>query len=156
MTYQDLLEKASIENVEVIEDCNIGGLKGLYVDDMILLNQKISCYKEKKCILAEELGHHHTTFGNILDQRKPDNRMQEREARVWAYKELVTFDDLIKAYKAGVKNRYELSLFLEVTEEFLMSAIKYYKSKYGTYHKYKNLIIYFEPLGILKEEGNHE
>ena len=35
--------------------------------------------------LAEELGHHYTTVGDILDQTNVSNRKQERLARVWAY-----------------------------------------------------------------------
>jgi ACT domain-containing protein len=63
---------------------------------------------------------------------------------------LINFDDLIAAYEEGVKNRYELSLFLEVTEKFLEKAVEYYRMKYGTYYKYKDVVIYFDPLGILK------
>jgi hypothetical protein len=152
MTYQCLLEEAKSEGVKVIDDCNIGGLKGLYIDNIISLSKNISCQKEKKCILAEELGHHHTTYGNILNQNKIDNIQQEKKARAWAYERLVNFDDLIAAYKEGINNQYELSLFLEVTENFLINAIKYYRRKYGIYYKYKNVILYFEPLGILKKE----
>lgn len=153
MTYDKLLEEARNQNVEVIDNCNIGGLKGLYIDDMISLSKNINCQKEKKCILAEELGHHHTTYGNILDQNKIDNKHQEKKARAWAYEKLINFDNLLKAYKEGIKNCYELSLFLEVTEEFLRSAIKYYKNKYGICYTYGYYIIYFEPLGILEKEG---
>lgn len=150
MNYQSLLKKAESEGLEVIDNCNIGGLKGLYIDNIISLSNNISCQKEKKCILAEELGHHYTSFGNILNQKEINNIKQEQKARQWAYERLVKFDDLIAAYEEGVKNRYELSLFLEVTEEFLINTIKYYRRKYGIYHKYKCCVIYFEPLGILK------
>ena len=150
MTYTNLLEEAENAGVEVIDNCDIGGLKGLYIDDIISLSNNISCRKEKKCILAEELGHHHTTYGNILNQKEVDNIQQEKKARAWAYKRLVSFDDLIAAYEEGVKNRYELSLFLEVTEKFLEKAVEYYRMKYGVCHKHKNVVIYFEPLGILK------
>ena len=40
---------------------------------------------EKACVLAEELGHHYTTVGNILDQSDVGNRKQELKARLWAY-----------------------------------------------------------------------
>ncbi|QDI90167.1 hypothetical protein EPH95_02425 [Salicibibacter halophilus] len=34
------------------------------------INQNISTRSEKACILAEELGHYHTTSVNILDKQK--------------------------------------------------------------------------------------
>lgn len=150
MTYQNLLEEAECEGIEVIDNCNIGGLKGLYIDGIISLSDNISCRKEKKCILAEELGHHYTSFGNILNQKEINNIKQEQKARRWAYEKLINFDDLIVAYEEGVKNRYELSLFLEVTEKFLEKAVEYYRIKHGTCYQYKDVVIYFEPLGILK------
>lgn len=61
-------------------------IKGLYMDGVIALNQKLETTREKTCILAEELGHHETSFGNILDQTVTANRKQEYKARIWAYK----------------------------------------------------------------------
>ena len=29
---------------------------------------------EKACVLAEELGHHYTTIGDIIDQKESENR----------------------------------------------------------------------------------
>lgn len=150
MTYNNLLEEAFEEGIEVIDDCNIGALKGLYIDNIISLSEKINCQKEKKCILAEELGHHHTSYGNILDQQDIENIKQEKKARAWAYEKLVKLDYLIAAYKEGVKSKYELSLFLEVTEKFLENAVEHYRKKYGVYKKHGDYLIYFEPLGVLK------
>ena len=48
------------------------GIKGLYIEtghtQMILLNKNLPVQAEKRCVLAEELGHYYTTFGNITDQ----------------------------------------------------------------------------------------
>lgn len=49
-----------------------------------------------------------------------------------------------------MKNKNELAEFLNVTEDFLESAINHYKEKYGIYCKIDNYLIYFEPLGILE------
>lgn len=152
MTYKELLIEAEKEGLFIFENKNIGRCKGLSIDNTISLSKTIKNKMEKKCVLAEEIGHYKTSYGNILNQNKIDNIQQEKKARAWAYERLVNFDDLIAAYKEGVNNQYELSLFLEVTENFLINAIKYYRSKYGIYHKYKNVILYFEPLGILKKE----
>ena len=76
---------------------------------------------------------------------------QELKARAWAYERLVGIHDLINAHKAGVKGKYELADFLEITEWFLLEAIEYYKSKYGTCYKIDNYLIYFSPnFGIME------
>ncbi len=150
MTYNDLLVEADSLGLEVLDNENIGRFKGLCIDKTISLSCEIETTKEKKCIIAEEIGHYKTTYGNILNQNDLQNVKEENKGKAWAYEKLVNFDDLIKAYKSGVKSRYELSIFLEITEKFLINAIKYYRGKYGIYHIYKNVIIYFEPLGILE------
>lgn len=149
MLYEELLIEAGNEGISVYER-DIGKLKGLYIDGNIALSPSIRSYAEKACILAEELGHYHTTCGNILDQSKAENRKQERKARAWAYERLVNFHGLIEASKCGIKNKYELAEFFGVTEWFLEQAIQYYKEKYGMFLKLGYYIIYFEPLGVLK------
>ncbi len=151
MSYEELAREIEKEGVELIESkFNSENIKGLYVDNIITVNSNISTEKEKKCILAEEIGHYYTSYGNILDQSKLENRKQERKARGWAYEKLVGIVDLINAFKYGVKNRYELSEYLNVTEEFIEEAIKYYKEKYGLYYQIDNYVVYFEPLAILE------
>lgn len=149
MLYEELLIEANHEGLNVYER-NIGNFKGLYVDGNIALNHAIETRAEKACVLAEELGHYHTTCGNILDQSKAENRKQERKARAWAYERLVNFHGLIEASKCGIKNKYELAEFFGVTEWFLEQAIQYYKEKYGMLLKLGCYIIYFEPLGVFK------
>lgn len=149
MLYEELLIEANNEGINVYER-NIGRLKGLYIDGNIVLSSSIKTLAEKACIIAEELGHHHTTCGNILDLSKVENRKQERKARAWAYERLVNFHGLIEASKCGIKNKYELAEFFGVTEWFLEQAIQYYKEKYGMFLKLGYYIIYFEPLGVLK------
>lgn len=148
MLYETLLINASNEGLNVYER-DIGKFKGLYVDNNIALNQAIETRSEKACILAEELGHYYTTIGNILDQSKVGNRKQERKARAWAYERLVGLISLIDAAKQGIRNRFELSEFLGVSERFLEEAIRYYKEKYGIFYEVEDYIIYFEPLGVL-------
>jgi hypothetical protein len=50
-------------------------------------------------------------------------------------------DKLVEAYKAGVKNRFELAEFLHVSEEFLEAAIKHYKEKHGLYCTLEDIIL---------------
>ena len=149
--YETLLDFADKHQVIVTEKFDLSGtrLKGLYCDATIAIDKNLT-QSEKACVLAEELGHHNTSSGNIIDFNDISNRKQERCARVWAYYYMLSFSDLIKAYKHNCQNRYEIAEYLGITEEFLSDAIKYYKEKYGTMVNYDTYIIYFDPLGVLE------
>lgn len=151
MQYEELIINAESEGIEVIENSCISKLKGLCVDNIITINSNIKTSSEKICVLAEELGHYRTTYGNILDQSKVENRKQERRARAWAYERLVNLASLIEASRQSIRNKYELAEFLGVSEKFIEEAISYYKDKHGIYYEIDNYIIYFEPLGVLEK-----
>jgi Zn-dependent peptidase ImmA (M78 family) len=123
-------------------------LKGLYADNIIWINRCIPTVTERACILAEELGHYHTSVGNILDQTDIRNRKQERRARTWAYERLVPLSKIVQAYHAGATDRHELAEYFGVTEEFLQAALKRYREKYGTYAMVDKHIVYFDPLAV--------
>lgn len=150
MKYEKLMIKYE-KNVKIKEKPLRYGFKGLYKNNKIIIDSNIEISNEKACILAEELGHHFTTYGDIIDQSDIRNVKQELRARAWAYERLVRMVDLINAHKAGIKGRYELADFLEIPEWFLLEAIEYYKSKYGTCYKIDNYLIYFSPnFGIME------
>lgn len=123
-------------------------LKGLYYDGNIIIDKSVDTKAELKCILAEELGHHHTSHGDILCYE--ENIKQENKARDWAIDKLVSLDDFIEIYETGCRSLYEAAEVLEITEEFLKQSIEYYKRKYGAFVEYKDYAIYFEPVGIMK------
>ena len=150
MGYEKLMIKYE-KNVKIKEKPLKYGFKGLYKNNKIIIDSNIETSNEKACILAEELGHHFTTYGDIIDQSDIRNVKQELRARAWAYERLVRIVDLINAHKAGFKGRYELAEFLEIPEWFLVEAIEYYSNKYGTFYKLNNYIIYFSPsFGIME------
>lgn len=145
--YEELLDNAEKENVTVIENYDFSNtrLKGLYCNGIVALNKRIGTKQEKKCILAEELGHHHTAIGNILDQSSVSNRKQELHGRIYAYNKLVGLMGIVNAYKNHCTSLSESAEFLDVTEEFLNDALSYYKGKYGRYAIVDNYVIFFEP-----------
>ena len=149
--YEELLTDADKENIIVTDQFDLSGtrLKGLYCDGTIALNRDMYIKSEKTCVLAEELGHHYTTVGDIMDQTDVSNRKQERRARIWAYHKLLSLNDLIDSYKHGCQNQFEIADHLNITEEFLVDCLNYYKEKYGLYVRQDNYLIYFEPLGIM-------
>ena len=75
--YEKLIREAEKEDMQVIEIKLSKRIKGLYCDNCIAINKDIDTYKEKACVLSEELGHYHTSYGNILDQSCILNRKQE-------------------------------------------------------------------------------
>ena len=118
---------------------------GLISGNRIAIRKNIQTTTEKACVLAEELGHHYTTVGNILDQKKVANAKQELHARTWAYNECVGLIGIVKAFEAGCKSLYEMADYLDVTEDFLKDALESYRRKYGVCTEIDNYIIFFEP-----------
>lgn len=148
MDYEALLEEADSHQLKVKEKA-LNQYNGLIVGNKIAIRKDIETETEKSCVLAEELGHYYTTTGNILDQSKPENRKQERRARLWAYNRMITLDKLAGAKSAGCRNRYEIAEYLEVTEEFLQEAVDTYKEIYSSgYHQHGDFLICFDPLDI--------
>ena len=143
--YEELEEQAKTDNVDIILFDFKGNLHGLYCDNNIAL-KKDDTIQEKTCILAEELGHHYTTVGNILDMSVDSNRKQEYQARLWGYNRLIGLQGIIKAHKAHCKNAYEAAEYLNVTVDYLLDALTCYKEKYGTQVKVDDYVIFFEPM----------
>lgn len=149
--YEKLLTKAERENLCIIEKEFKSRAKGLIKNKKIGIRKDISTTAEKACVLAEELGHYFTSTGDIIDQITAVNRKQEKRARNWAYEKLLPLSSFIKAYEAGVRNRYELAQFFDITEEFLSESLAHYQEKYGICTCYnEKYIIYFDPLGVYK------
>ena len=71
-------------------------IKGLYCDGVIAIREDMTI-PEKTCALAEELGHHETSVGNILDMTSAVNRKQERQARLDGYNRLIGLIGLVNA-----------------------------------------------------------
>ena len=147
--YEQLLSSSG-ENIIVVEKNFKSQAKGLCKGNKIGISKAISTSTEKACILAEELGHHYTTVGNILGQSSVSNRKQELRARMWAYNKLIGLIGIIKSYEHGCHSYHEMAEYLDVTEEFLRDALKRYHQKYGVCTTVDNYIIYFEPLGVVK------
>lgn len=153
MHYEILVSEASDTGLTVKEKplkYNNGRIKG----NKIAIRKDLETSSQKTCVLAEELGHHYTTVGNVLDQADTGNRKQERRARLWAYDKLIGLHGIIEAFEHGCRNRYEIAEYLDVTESFLLDAIAVYREKYGVCKRFQNYVVYFEPtLAIGKLNG---
>lgn len=149
MNYTELLIEADNHSL-ITKD------KPLLAHDGRIKGNRIAIRKDmpetkKKCVLAEELGHYHTTAGDIMDLSSVSNRKQELKARLWGYDRLIGLPGIVSAYRAGCQSVSDMAEHLEVTEEFLKEALLCYKEKYGVCAKSENYVIYFEPsIGVLE------
>ncbi len=142
-TYEDLLFEAD-SNGLVIREKELLAYNGRIKGNRVAINRNLT-ETEKKCIMAEELGHYYTGHGDILDQSFISNRKQELHGRVYAYNKLVGLFGIIEAYRHHCRNLHEMAEYLDVTEEFLSDSLGYYKGKYGHHTVTDNYIIFFEP-----------
>ena len=143
MTYDELLMDADHEQLIVKEKPLVNNDGRIYKNRIAIRTDLTDI--EKSCVLAEELGHYHTTVGNILDQSDDGNQKQAMRARLWAYDKKIGLHGIINAYEARRTNIEEMADFLDVTPEFLRDAIRCYKGKYGHYVTLDCYIIFFEP-----------
>ena len=147
MNYEQLLTAADQEGL-LVKEQPLTGHDGLICGSRIAIRKDIETQAEKSCVLAEEIGHYHTSSGNILDQSKVESRKQYR-ARLYGYNLKIGLTGLISAYEAGCGNLYEMAEYLDATEEYLKEAMQCYHAKYGVYAVVDNYVIYFEPFAVI-------
>ena len=148
--YEMLLDQAESSGLSVQEkplQYNDGRIRG----NRILIRSTIETRCQKAAVLCEEIGHYETAVGNILDQSVASNRKQELRGRIWAYNRLIGLTGIIRAYKMGCRNRFEVAECLDVPEDTLQEALNYYHARYGVCTQVDNFVIYFEPaLGVME------
>ena len=150
MEYEALLKEYDATEL-IIKEKDLQGSNGRIRGNRIAIKKDISL-RQKACVLAEDLGHYHTTVGDILDQTDVSNRKQERTARLWAYNKQIGLSGLIHCFEARCQNIHEMADHLDVTEAFLQDALECYRQKYGICTSYQQYTIYFEPkLAICKK-----
>lgn len=146
MTDKEQLEQYACDNGITIDYVNFKSqhLYGLYIDGSIALKEGMSSSKTAD-ILAEELGHHYTSVGDILKQNTPNARKQERTARLWAYNKRIGLTGILKAFQNHCTSRYEIAEYLGVSEDTLAEALEYYRQIYGEGVMVDNYLVRFEP-----------
>jgi len=149
--YEKLLIKAETLGMRVREiDFGIDDEVGYYSNNKILINNRLN-EKQKHCVLAEELGHHYKTYGDISDQTKIENRKKELIARREGYKFILEPLDLVYAFRCGCNNSYEIADFYDITEKELNEIIDDFRRQHGIGKKFDKYYVKFEPtLGFYK------
>ncbi len=152
MPYEKLLNEALQHDIYIHEEPMKPKIKGLYADNVIWINKNIGTSIEKACVLAEELGHYHTSVGDIVDQSQVDNRKQERKARKWAWEHLVTPRKLVDAFNKGCRSKFEIAETLNVTEVFLEESLRFYREKHGIEIQVDDrFTLYLDPLAVYEK-----
>lgn len=146
--YEELTEEIASYGVKVIE-MRLGQDCGYCCNDVIFINET-STEKTKYCILAEEIGHYFTNYGNITNLSKIENIHQENKARAWAYEKLISPNSLIKALLKGLNSTEEILEEFNITESFFLEAIKYYRKRYGIYYVWDDYVLNLEPLKLIE------
>ncbi len=157
MTLEQLENEAYNEGLEIIDYEFSSRIKGIYSrpHSTIAINKKCTP-REKKCVIVEELGHHYTSHGDILDQASLNNRKQERTARAWGYDKILKSENIIKTAIKEHSSYYDLALALDVTPEYLIEALKYYQNKKDIVDEVtidnKNYVVSYYPLMVMPVE----
>jgi len=142
--YEALIDEAHNEGLMVKEkplESSNGRIKG----NRIAIRRDIETSTEKACVLAEELGHHHTGVGNIVYISSLVDEKQEWQARIRGYNQMIGLHGLINAFEHGCQGRTETAEYLEVTEEYLQDCVDCYQEKYGVGTIVDNYYIMFIP-----------
>lgn len=132
-TLVELYDYAEKQNIEIINlttrkvqcmsmmdedgDCGIG------INPFLL-----SCELDEKVKLAHELGHCETGAFYNQYSRFDIRSKHEHTADKWAINKLVPKDELKEACKSCT-NRWELSQYFGVTEDFMQKAMDYYRNE---------------------------
>ena len=133
------------ENI-ILEETNLNHtyLKGIYfsipeVPPTIGIKQSIVSYSFIYIsVLAEELGHHFTTLGNLLDAStnytdQLEKNKKEKKAKLWAANFLISDEEFVQALYDCIPTIYDMTEYFNVTEEMInykISSITLNELKY--------------------------
>lgn len=103
------------------------GLSGLIIDKVVYIDDKLPDNR-KKAVVAEEIGHHKTAVGNIVDYNDHHKMKAEKMGRKWSYKKLVPKQDLLKfIHNKEQVFDYEIAENFEVPDEIVKEVIEMYR-----------------------------
>ena len=152
--YSNLLRETNNQGVSVVEiDLGTDTPCGKCIGNTIYINKRATT-NQKKCILAEELGHYHLTVGDITDLSDIRNKKQELKARRFGYNLLISPRDIFNAMRSGCENKFEICEHLNISESYFGEVIEDFKKQYGIGIRIENYYLQFEPnLGLTKDFG---
>lgn len=153
--YEQIQEHIANQSIQLIEDDIELPLNGLYLrvrerKAKIVIQRQLS-QTSKRCVCAEELGHHYTSTRNLLSVCAREYERQEYRAHQWAHLHLAPLDSIGEAYVMFDACKYSMAEWLNVTIAFLDEAIAGYADMYGIYHHTQHYSYKFEPYFLVKK-----
>lgn len=131
----DIYKIIEKENI-IYEETNLKNVhsKGIYlkiedINPIIAIEESIVKYTSLYVsILTEELGHHFTTRGNLLESSKNyseklEKNKKENIARNWAANFLISDDEFVQALNSCISSRWDMCEYFTVTNEVLQHKI---------------------------------
>ncbi len=99
-----------------------------YDGTSILLNNKqIHSESERKCLLAEELGHYYYDAYYTLNSDQTFIDKQEYRAKKWKCLACISRQSILDCFKRGITNLYDIATELQVEPNMIQFAYDYYK-----------------------------
>ncbi|MGK0577458.1 ImmA/IrrE family metallo-endopeptidase [Macrococcus capreoli] len=137
------------ENEVIIKEVDFlpPGHSGYYQDGVILIDKNLKP-EHKLEVLAEEIAHHELSYGDLRNIKDIYIYKYELKARRYGMEILITLDDIIEAFRQGLRNMYELASFFEVSKSYVKEALQHYSQKYSNRVYHKGFIFSFEPLQL--------
>lgn len=157
MNRREIVESEAMDNGFVVDYTELTTTRALMLVDGDLKVIQVSpsaSEAEKCCLLAEELGHYHTSAGNtVLSSKRCPLAYciicrSEEKAMRWAIDRLITMRQLADALSKAPGSLWELADLLEVSEPFLERAIELFKLRHGLLYEGDDFVIMFEPLAV--------
>lgn len=118
---------AAKENIEVVDYAFNKMINGVYIDNLKCIGlDKSLTDTERKCTIAEELGHYYcnATYPLSCTDETLINKAEYR-AQKWAVKALVSPSDIQRIKQLNLKYKWEIAEFLGVTELIAEKALDY-------------------------------
>jgi Zn-dependent peptidase ImmA (M78 family) len=139
---ENMIMLARQEGIIITEYPLIPPLLGVYLNNSntlpaIGLSTYIKSYEEKRCIMAEELGHHFTSSGICLPTNREFYCYTERteiskiefKALKWAANYLMPEHDFLDVISSGLYEPWEIAEHFNVTDEFAAFRLRLFGAR---------------------------
>ncbi len=150
--FETLEQYATDHNIRLYTQPLPHPIKGLYFSredfHAITLSSHLETTAQRATVLAEELGHYHTTPINLFAAPPELSATYEHRAAAWAANVLVPLPSIVKAWREGVRDLWELSEHLGVPEDFTVRSIELHRARCGMSARVDKYLITFDLLHV--------
>ena len=127
LNFEELAER---EKIDIFHDNKMKQKAKIIKYDgtsILLNNKKIHSETERKCLLAEELGHYYYDAYYTLNSDQTFIDKQEYRAKKWKCLACISRQSILDCFKRGITNLYDIAIELQVEPNMVEFAYDYYK-----------------------------